>query len=290
MIYTVIQLIISCGLITLLIIFPGTAHEGAKNGVTLFFDSLFPYLFPYLILSNWLLAISSKIKTPKFFDIIKIYLLGSIGGFPTGAILLSNLYNEKQITKKSAELLLGICHSPNPLFVVGFVSLELLNIREFSIYYFIIINAISVILLLIFFKKIHITSTSTLQKSYNLYSNVQQSMNITLIVGGIIIFFSTFLTIILSLFHNLLPVEFLLFLSSGLEMTNGLVFIVSQSPPYLLMFIAIALTAQSFSIHLQVYLFAKNSSLSMKPYFFIRALYTGLVGIIFYALITLQIL
>lgn len=279
----IIQVAICLGLITVFILFPGLAHSGAKEGTLLFFESLFPYLFPYLIASTWLLAASKHIHLPNWIQLAKVYILGSVGGFPTGAILITELYNQRQLPKKSAETLLALCHSPNPLFVIGFVGVELLNRPAFGYIYFITLHGLTLLALLLVKKHIHFTKTTlTTTGRPHFFNIVHQSIQTTFIVGGVIIFFSTILTISLALLQNSLPIPSLLLLSSALEMTNGLVFLQEASPTFLYTLCAIALTIQSASIHLQVLLFAKKEGLSVKRYIFMRIALTILMGAFFF--------
>lgn len=277
------QIALCIGLITVFILFPGLAHSGAREGTLLFFESLFPYLFPYLIASSWLLAASKHIRFPNWIELAKVYILGSVGGFPTGTIIVTELYNKQQLPKKSAEILIALCHSPNPLFVIGFVSVELLNRPAFGYIYFITLHGLSIIMLILLKRHIHFNKTATInQERPHFFNIVQQSIQTTFIVGGVIIFFSTILTILLALLQNNLPIPLLLFMSSALEMTNGLVFLREASPALLYTLCAIALTAQSASIHLQVFLFAKKEGLSVKRYIRMRVIFTCIVGMLFF--------
>lgn len=276
------QIAISIGLITVFILFPGLAHSGARNGTFLFFESLFPYLFPYLIASTWLLAASKHIHLPNWIELAKIYILGSVGGFPTGAIIITELYSKNQLPKKSAEILLALCHSPNPLFVIGFVGVELLNRPAFGYIYFVTLHALTILALILFKRHIHFhKTTTTINERPHFFNIVHQSIQTTFIVGGVIIFFSTILTILLAILHNNVSLPLLLLVSSALEMTNGLVFLQEASPAFLYTLCAIALTAQSASIHLQVFLFAKKEDLSVKRYVIMRVAMTCIVGLFF---------
>lgn len=276
------QIAISIGLITVFILFPGLAHSGARNGTFLFFESLFPYLFPYLIASTWLLAASKHIHLPNWIELAKIYILGSVGGFPTGAIVITELYSKNQLPKKSAEILLALCHSPNPLFVIGFVGVELLNRPAFGYIYFVTLHALTFLALILFKRHIQFyKTTTTVNERPHFFNIVHQSIQTTFIVGGVIIFFSTILTIFLAILQNNVPISLLLLLSSALEMTNGLVFLREASPAFLYTLCAIALTAQSASIHLQVFIFAKKEGLSVKRYVLMRVVMTCIIGLLF---------
>ena len=61
--YAIIQIAICIVLILLLLLFPQTAHNGTDLGLNLFMEALFPYLLPYLILTQWLLRLTAPMRT-----------------------------------------------------------------------------------------------------------------------------------------------------------------------------------------------------------------------------------
>jgi hypothetical protein len=58
MLIPLLYLLICITLICLLLLFPGIAHEGTDLGVELFMEALFPYLLPYLILTQWFIRLT----------------------------------------------------------------------------------------------------------------------------------------------------------------------------------------------------------------------------------------
>lgn len=74
-----------------------------------------------------------------------------------------------------------------------------------------------------------------------------------------------------------------------LEVTNGLQMTVTAFPdlPYTSLLVVILLTMQSISIHLQIFVIAKSSRLSVRPYIKLRLLSIIIVPTI-YALFFLK--
>lgn len=268
---------------TLLLAFPGVAHEGTEKGLTIFFDSLFPFLFPYLILSNWLIHLTFHKSYSLKFISLQTYVLSALGGYPIGAILLSKLVKNKQISKKFASYLLPIMHSPSPIFLFGFVSSEIIEDNSFSWTYFITLHCISFITLLILFKfmsKENYIAVQQTKKPFAFTQSMKDSINALCIIGANVIFFCTVFFVFEHVYLSFRQGDYvtLTLLASFLEITNGLLVAkdslnVSALPIYA----AIFLTVQSLSIHMQIWMIAKEQEISFKPYIAIRALYCVLV-------------
>ena len=268
----------------LLLLFPGVAHAGADIGVALFMDSLFPYLLAYLILTSWLLKLTAPIPLSGRLYYFKIYILSALGGFPTGASIIAQLKERNEISDKQAALLLGICHCPSPLFVIGFVGQDLLGNSTFSWQYLILLHVFSFVLL--FFLPVPSGKMKAVAIPKNAFtSSIKESVPTVLVVGSTIVFFSTIYTVIYSLIDNVFSPNQLLLLAASLEMTNGLhAAHTLLSGDLLLVVVTLFLTTQSLSIHLQVVVIAKAASVSLKSYVWIRLLYSIAIPIL-YALI-----
>lgn len=283
--------------ILLLLLQPGLAHQGADTGMELFIDHLFPYLLPYLILTQWLLRLTNISSIPqhskwKFY--LQIYFLSALGGFPTGAATISFLLKQQQITKKEAPLLLAICHAPSPLFVVGFVGVEILKSPISGWYMLAIIHAVNIVMLIVFilkFRKINVRSISTKKPSTEsaspLIESIKNSLPTVLLVAATVIFFTTIsyvLTETLLRFVHQLPDWIMLTLYTVLEMTSGLdnaqdLFAHSQ---WLELIVITILTMQGLSIHLQVAVLAKEANISMVPYVYTRIFQTLLIPFLYW--------
>lgn len=292
--------IVICWLfILLLLLQPGLAHEGADTGMKLFIDHLFPYLLPYLILTQWLLRLSNVSSIPqhtkwRFYS--QIYFLSALGGFPTGAATISFLYKQQHITKKEAPLLLAICHAPSPLFVVGFVGVEILNSTGSSWNMLVLIHLVNIVMLIFFilrFRKVNTNLVVSNHPEVNtspLIESIKNSLPTVLLVAATVIFFTTIsfvLTETLLRFQQL-PNSFMLLLYSMLEMTSGLataqnLFAHSNWLDLITIFI---LSMQGLSIHLQVAVLAKEAQIPMAPYIYTRIFQTIFVPFLYWLFFT----
>ena len=270
----------------LLLLFPGVAHEGADIGVALFMDSLFPYLLAYLILVSWLLKLTSRIPLSGRLNYLKIYILSALGGFPTGASIIAQLRERDELSERQASILLGICHCPSPLFVIGFVGQDLLGDVAFSVRYLILLHVFSLILL--FFLPVHSKKAKASAVIPNAFtSSVKESVPTVLVVGSTIIFFSTIYTVLYNLADGFLSSGQLLFLAAGLEMTNGLHAAHTLMDGDLLrVVIVLFLTMQSLSIHMQVAVIAKSASIPLSTYVWMRAFYSIAIPFLYFLIFT----
>lgn len=108
-----------------------TALVGAREGLQLCIMTVIPSLFPFFFLSILLTSSLSGATVPlpfisKLTGIPKgsesVFLIGLIGGYPTGAQSVATLYQNGQLTKKQAERMLGFCSNAGPAFLFGIAA------------------------------------------------------------------------------------------------------------------------------------------------------------------------
>lgn len=275
-------------LIGLLLFSPEVTHEGADIGVTLFMEALFPYLLPYLVLTNWLLKLTHSYNRASFFVFLQTYGISAIGGFPTGAATISQLVKRNSITKQQAAYLLGICHCPSPLFLFGFVGRDLLHSSQFSWQYLILLHSFSLLLLIAVYHFLPSTSPEVHKAPKDptpFSSSIRESAPTILIVATTIIFFTTIYHVFLhsvEVVFQSMPTYLELAIASFLEMTNGL-FLLHQHlyGDMLLFFTVLLLTTQGLSIHLQVIVIARSANIAIRPYVVIRIIYSIVIPLLF---------
>lgn len=106
---------------------PETAVNAARNGLNLWFQKLLPTLLPFTILSGVVLrsnlintSLSSgqtTVSSQNLRAILFIVFCGFLFGFPIGSKLSADLYEQKQISKKQAEILFAFTNNFSPVFV-----------------------------------------------------------------------------------------------------------------------------------------------------------------------------
>lgn len=145
-------------LIVYIILNPRNCIEYTLNGAKLFFNSVFPSLFPFLVIVNLIFAFGGMEIYAKFFGKIlcvplglpkecSVVLLASIFcGYPLGARYAEKLYENKIINKKTLQRLLNIATNGSPLFIIGTVGTVMLH-SSFIGYVLLISNMISCIVM-----------------------------------------------------------------------------------------------------------------------------------------------
>ncbi len=132
----ILLLIVTFLCISILII-PQSSASGVKTGLNSCVNILVPSLFPFMVLSSFIVKCGiseymGKLIAPITKTIFKlpgytgiIILLGLIGGYPTGAIGINELYNQKKISSKQAEQMLLFTVGAGPAFVINAIGNQL---------------------------------------------------------------------------------------------------------------------------------------------------------------------
>jgi len=272
-------------LMTLFIFMPGIAHQGAQLGLQVFLKRLLPYLLPYLVVSQWLLyELYKKNQWQSHVgNSIKVYAIGAFGGFPTGAATISTLSQASMISKRHASHLLGICHAPSPMFVVGVVGSQFLLSANTGILLMVILHTINLLFLVflhIFVPLPTISKNDAIAKPVTspLSEGIHQAASILLLVATTVVFFTTISTVIREIMgtvFNGIPHQVTVFIYSLFEMTAGLevahqLFNMSTFFPILAVII---LSFNGLSIHMQIMVLAKTAKLSLRPYVVYRLIH-----------------
>ena len=130
-IITILILLFAIGLIA----FSSSNVIIINNSFELFINTVFPSLFPFLIVVELLSYtflipfITSKfgIVMDRIFNLPKIasypFIIGLFSGYPVGAKIVTNLRLENKISKYDGNRLLIFTNNPGPMFVIGSVGI-----------------------------------------------------------------------------------------------------------------------------------------------------------------------
>ena len=121
---------------------PGTVFKGASTGLLLWFRTVLPTLFPFLIITGLLIgtnaiSIISKIIGPVCVPLFGVsphasfaVLGGFLCGYPMGAKITSDLIQKKYISHAEGEYLLSFCNNTSPMFIVSYIVWQTLQKKE----------------------------------------------------------------------------------------------------------------------------------------------------------------
>lgn len=232
-----------------LLLFPNIAFQGATTGITLWFQTVFPTLFPFFIINALLLRTGtiykfSRILSPFFVPLFGIsdcssyaVLCGFFCGTPIGAKIIVDLVTEKRISKKEGEYLLSFCNNTSPGFIIGFLFERCLKMPNLAYVSLAILFCSSILSSFIFrtmyYPKLSIRKFPSVSSNHSdshyttgLDESIWESMETILRIGGYIILFCVILYGL-----NALPIHHFVWnsiLLPFLELTNGVRMITSQ--------------------------------------------------------------
>ncbi len=155
--------------LALILFFPSDAYIGAKKGLLLWFNTVLPTLLPFIIMSNLIIRLQitkplSKFLYPFFHFIFRVtkggcypILIGFLSGIPVGAKSVGDLYSNGSIEEDEAQYLLGFCNNSSPMFIMGYIAVAQLKMKELRGPLIFIIYISGIIAALLYFRifKLH---------------------------------------------------------------------------------------------------------------------------------------
>ncbi|WP_136603640.1 sporulation integral membrane protein YlbJ [Paenibacillus dokdonensis] len=121
-------------LLLLMLFFPGAYLESALRGLAIWWDVLFPSLFPFFIISEMMLGFGivhlfGTLMDPLMKPLFRIpgsggfvAAMGYVSGYPIGAKLTAKLWEQNMVTRDEGERLVAFTTSSDPIFLIGAVS------------------------------------------------------------------------------------------------------------------------------------------------------------------------
>ncbi|AWK51333.1 sporulation integral membrane protein YlbJ [Clostridium beijerinckii] len=296
--------------------------SAAIDGCELWYKSILPTTFPFIVICNLLIYYDGITLYSKFLGPLICKPLGLskncsfpivasiLCGYPLGAKYCVDLYSMEYIEKSEYERLLNIASNVGPLFLIGSVAGTLLG--NLALGYILLIGNYSSLIFIGFItkkKRTPIKVSSLSRPKYEIINfgsaiknAVQNGINTALSIGGFIVIFSVLITLIKNnvyfyiMFEQLenffsLPVGTLYFLFLGsIEMTNGcsLISTLSLPLPLKLSMISFLCSFSGLAVIAQVSSFVSDTKIHYSKYIFLKLIQGIFSFIITYIL--LQIL
>lgn len=128
-----VQIILISIFLILLLIFPDICRDGAKTGLLLWFNTMIPATFPFILTTNILNSIGGIQLFNKLFGKGISYIFkcsqncayttitGLLCGYPIGAKTVSDSFSAGHISKDEAHYLLTFCSMPSPVYLMNYV-------------------------------------------------------------------------------------------------------------------------------------------------------------------------
>lgn len=302
----------SCALSVVLffVLFPMLRHtdyvlEGARYGLLLWYNSVVPALFPFMVLSDMIAANGGipVIMMPvyhvlrRFLPISKngcyVLVAGFLCGCPMGAKTCSDFVSEGKISLQEANFLIAICSHPSPMFLLGYaypLFSDVVPIWKFlcSIYGPVLILAVMSASVSYGFDSVSRRESAVIAKNSDsartMDETILSAVTILCKIGGYLILFSILIVFLRHM--TILPTFLRLGMIGALEMTTG----VRELAGSLSLKKAWILSAASLSFGGCSGIFQtkavlgneKKAGLSIRPYIFWKLLHAALsAGIAF---------
>ena len=116
--------------------FPQIVLTGASKGLLLWFNTVIPTLFPFILITNILISTHAFHLLNKFFSplLCKLFqtsqqgafvvISGFFCGYPMGAKTANDLCVRKYISRAEGGYLLSFCNNVSPVFIVSYIVLQ----------------------------------------------------------------------------------------------------------------------------------------------------------------------
>lgn len=284
-----------------ILLFPELCIASAQKGLLLWFNKVLPSLLPFMIFINILVPLDglrklTTLSTPFTQKIWHLsgysffaFMMGLIAGYPMGAKVVKQLYQEQKLTKEEAELTLCFSNNCGPLFIIGTIGTTMLSSRQIG-YFLFLIHLSSALLMSLLITKVNILPPPTVNHSslpFSPYSfstllnkGVMNAMDTIVCVGGYIILFSVLTTLLTEtplvtfFYHSSMnqPI-FAALVASLFELSNGS-YHLSHLPLsiYTLAGISSTVAFGGLCVYFQTLYVLEDSQLSTKPYFIAKIL------------------
>lgn len=133
-------------MVVFLLLYPDNCLKSARYGLDLWFNTVLPSLFPFVLASFMLLETGLIRLFSHFFAPVTrflfnapgesayIFITAALSGYPVGARLAAELYQTGRISESDAQSIIRFTSVSGPLFITGAVSAGMLGLPEAGVY------------------------------------------------------------------------------------------------------------------------------------------------------------
>ena len=286
---------------------PKAVFEGAESGLLLWFQVVFPTLFPFMLVSGLMLSGGGLVVISRIFGRLFSTLFatspngsfaviaGFLCGYPMGAKVSADLVRSGRISRDEGAYLLSFCNNTSPIFIMNFIVWKTFDREELMIPTLLIMIGVPAFLSL-FFRRFYLKGRKKFPDLSDKKKNNVKLLNFEMLdscladsfesivkVGLYIIFFSILIALPgkLSAGHPLLAG-----ILPALEMTNGILMIHKAAPDLNVSYpLILGLTSfGGFCSAAQTKCMLKAASLPILPYIIQKltaAAAASLLGIVY---------
>ncbi len=200
------------------ILFPAQAVAGAKQGLSIFLQTVLPALLPFFAVTTMLVRTglahrAARLLSPLMRPLFHLpgasalaFVIACFGGNPNGSRITSELYAEGLLTKTESERTIALASTAGPAFILSVVAGEMLRAPEYGFLLWIchVLSAIATCQISSLFVPVHAMRSADNKPSIRAAHQVHSQIFIESVrdcamalwgVGAFIIFFSTLTTL-----------------------------------------------------------------------------------------------
>lgn len=270
------------------------AIEYMKKGLKLCANTVIPSLFPFMVISELIVAsgvgtrVGRVISRPVgwLFGVSEggacAFILGIVCGFPIGAKALCSMLDRGEILKDEASRALTFCNNPGSAFVISAVGVSLFGSLRLGVtLYICVILSAAVVGAFgrLFFRRI--TRKGPTNKPYEtdirktntdavgiFTSAIRSSALSMLTVCALVAFFSSLVGCLGAILESLgAPTTLTSAIFAFFELSSGVGMAADLPPTAAILLSSAALGWSGLSVHFQVMTVASGRNISFKPYF-----------------------
>jgi hypothetical protein len=283
----------------LLLTFPTEVANGIRQGSFVAYKAIIPAVFPFMVLSEFLTKIDFAIFEQNLGTILaktfgispvgcRVVLIGWLSGFPIGARLCCDLRKAEKISDKEAERLLFLSSLCSPAYVINGIGIGMLGNISIGIKLYIILLTSHLLAGLFTFGK-----TSALQfnekestvsvSPFSITEAIEKAADGCIRISAYLAFFSAASSVV----SKVIAHKFISSLiASVLEIGGGTIQIISLNSRYSYVILSSSLAFSGISVAMQTRAFAKEGEITMKTYYFGKALSSFIGGGVAYLFLT----
>ena len=275
-----------CLILATLLIFPVECRNGGSNGMYLCIQVLIPSLFPFMVLSGFIIKSGLYLKIPKsiakpfsrLFGLSEscaiITFLTLIGGYPVGATSISAMKKEGSLNNKECEQLAMFCVCSGPGFLVTYIGSVMT--RNLKLGYILYLSQIISVFILGFIARFttsqkivqthYINPENPLKLKEGLVFSVDSAIIACSKICALIVIFSAVTEVFCTLLNSS---PYFMCLTALIEITNGTKILADGYPTYILAF---ACGFGGICVHMQIFSSLKGIKYSKVNFYIFRIL------------------
>lgn len=226
-----------------MIIFPSLYIKQTFDGISAWAFNVLPSVLPFMFFTKVLTSLDSlssisRVFKKPFYKLFKthhrssfVFFTSIISGYPVGAKMTADLYNQGTISRTDAFKMCSFCSTSGPMFIIGAVGVGMLKNATYG-YIIFLSHILGAFLNGILYRNLKVQEfqqerTSLSNKKIDISSLVLDSALSIISVGAIIAIFFVIITSLSPIF-NILPPQISCILEGFIEITKGCIDIASS--------------------------------------------------------------